>query len=43
MTASQGKRPIGHVYGSKAKKYKADTVDFDTVSLYASNEEDNAP
>eukprot|EP00112_Aurelia_sp_Birch-Aquarium-sp1_P018582 Seg4452.3 transcript_id=Seg4452.3/GoldUCD/mRNA.D3Y31 product="hypothetical protein" protein_id=Seg4452.3/GoldUCD/D3Y31 len=40
---SRGKRPIGPVYGSKAKKHKADTLDFDTVSLYASDEEDDTP
>ena len=39
----RGKRPIGPVFGSKAKKHKADTVDFDTVSLYASDEEDDTP
>ena len=39
----RGKRPIGPVFGSKAKKHKADTVDFDTVSLCASDEEDDTP
>ena len=39
---SGGKRPCP-VYGSKAKKHKADNVDFDTVSLYASDEEDDTP
>eukprot|EP00112_Aurelia_sp_Birch-Aquarium-sp1_P018749 Seg4521.4 transcript_id=Seg4521.4/GoldUCD/mRNA.D3Y31 product="hypothetical protein" protein_id=Seg4521.4/GoldUCD/D3Y31 len=40
---SRGKRPIGPVYASKAKKHKADTLDFDTLSLYASDEEDDTP
>eukprot|EP00112_Aurelia_sp_Birch-Aquarium-sp1_P017797 Seg4169.3 transcript_id=Seg4169.3/GoldUCD/mRNA.D3Y31 product="hypothetical protein" protein_id=Seg4169.3/GoldUCD/D3Y31 len=40
---SCGKRRIGPVYGSKTKKHKADTLDFDTVSLYASDEEDDTP
>ena len=40
---ARGKRPIGPVFGSKAKKHKADTVDFDNVSLCASDEEDDTP
>ena len=31
------------MFGSKPKKHKADIVDFDTVSLYASDEEDTSP
>ena len=31
------------MFGSKAKKHKADTVGFDNVSLCASDEEDDTP